>query len=177
MQLSERTAWVSSWVLTFVVSGLVTFLFRLSGLELANDFNVYLFPSFHALLNSGVALCLIGGLIAIKSGKITIHKTFMLSAFALSAVFLLSYVVYHALTDSTAYGNDGGIKYVYYFILITHILLAAFSFPFILMTFYHAWNNNFTKHRRLAKRVWPVWFYVAVTGVVVYFMIRPYYGV
>lgn len=174
--LQERTAWSISWALTIVVAALVTVLFRLTGIELSADFDVHIFPRFHAILNSLVAVCLVIGLVFIKRKNVTAHKRMMLSALILSALFLLSYVTYHSLSSSTSYGGEGVLRMVYYVVLISHIILAGLVFPFILMSFYYALNDRFDKHRRLAKVVWPVWFYVAVTGVVVYVMISPYYA-
>jgi putative membrane protein len=133
------------------------------------------FPKFHAILNSIVAVLLVLGLYFIKNKKIDQHKVVMFSAFLVSSVFLLSYVFYHTFALETKFGGDGAIKYFYLLLLISHIILAAVMMPFILMTFYYAWTENLDKHRKLAKRVWPFWFYVAVTGVVIYFMIAPYY--
>jgi len=99
----------------------------------------------------------------------------MLTAFALSSLFLVGYVVYHALAKETKFGGEGLIRPVYFFLLITHILLAAGTLPFILISLNNAWTAKFDKHRKIAKITWPLWFYVAVTGVVLYFMIAPYY--
>lgn len=134
-----------------------------------------LFPKFHALLNSLVAILLAFGLYFIKNKQKGNHQKSMLGAFLLSAVFLVSYVVYHTLADPTLYGGEGNIRYVYYFLLITHIVLAALIMPIILMTFYYAATDKWLKHRKLAKITWPLWFYVAVSGVVIYFMIAPFY--
>jgi putative membrane protein len=137
--------------------------------------NLSFFPKFHAFLNSIVAILLAFGLYFIKSKKIEKHKAVMFTAFIVSSVFLLSYVFYHTFANETKFGGDGFIKVFYLVLLITHIILAVVMMPFILMTFYYAWVENHEKHRRLAKKVWPFWFYVAVSGVVVYFMISPYY--
>ena len=99
----------------------------------------------------------------------------MLSAMILSILFLVSYILHHLFTGETSFGGTGAIKAVYYVILATHILLAGLSLPFILLTAYRSLSAEYPAHRKLAKRVWPVWFYVSVTGVVVYLMINPYY--
>lgn len=133
------------------------------------------FPKFHALLNSTVAILLVLGLYFIKNKQIEKHQKSMFGAFLLSAVFLVSYVIYHTLAEPTLYGGEGTIRFIYFFLLITHIILAALIMPIILMTFYYAATNKLEKHRRLAKITWPLWFYVALTGVVIYFMIAPFY--
>lgn len=132
-------------------------------------------PKLHAILNSITALSIAFGVIAVKRKLITIHRLCMFVALLASALFLVSYVMYHALTESTSFGGEGFIKYVYYFILITHIILAAVVFPFVLMTVHRAITNQIEKHKTLAKYTFPIWFYVALTGVVVYVMIAPYY--
>ena len=100
----------------------------------------------------------------------------MIAAFALSCLFLLSYVTYHALTESTKYGGEGWVRSVYFFILITHIILAAIIVPLVLFTMTRGLQKRYDKHRRVAKWTWPLWLYVAVTGVIVYLMLSPYYG-
>ena len=146
-------------------------------------------PGFHALLNSMAAVFLALAIRAIKNGKVILHQKMIYAAFICSLVFLLSYVTYHITTPATLFGDankDGllssaerdavsGTRPYYLFILISHIGLAALSFPFILRTFVHAFTNQFEKHRKLSKKVFPVWLYVAVTGPVVYFFLQPYY--
>jgi putative membrane protein len=133
-------------------------------------------PALNALLNSLVAICLAAGyyFIRVKKDKGT-HQIFMFSAFLLSALFLISYVIYHTVMPSTPYGSDGFMKYVYYLILITHIILAAVILPLVLYTIYYSTTGNFERHRRIARITWPLWMYVAVTGVLVYLMISPFY--
>ena len=162
-------------LITLVVSALVAFMYLNNGAKINPGFDVSILPPFHAFLNSCVSVLLLLALFAIKSGKQDRHKKLMLTATGFSAVFLLSYVLYHMSAESTSYGGEGLIKTVYYFILITHVVLAAVVFPFILFTLYQAWLGQFGKHRKLARITWPLWFYVAVTGVIVYFMISPYY--
>ena len=173
--------------ISIIIPLAVTALFYMPAVKL--NFDTSILPGFHALLNSGVAICLLGGLYMIKKGNRGAHRTFMLSAFSLSALFLISYVLYHLSSDSTLFGDvnhdgvvtdaektdAGSIRYVYYFILLSHILLAAAILPFILITMSRALSARFDKHRKIARITWPLWFYVAVTGVVVYFMIAPYY--
>jgi putative membrane protein len=145
-------------------------------LELNTGFDVHIFATINAVINSAVSVLLIAGLAAIKSRKLLLHRNIMFSAMILSVLFLLSYIAHHLLTGDTKYGGEGAIRYVYYFILITHIFLAAVILPFILYTAYRGLTAEWPAHRKLAKITWPIWLYVSVTGVVVYLMISPYYN-
>lgn len=139
------------------------------------NFDLTIFPKFNATINSIIAILLIFGLYLIKNKKEKLHKIVMGSAFSLSVLFLVSYVIYHSLAVSVPFGGEGNIRYFYFFILLTHIVLAAVVMPFILFTFYFALTDQLHKHRKLAKYTWAVWFYVSVTGVLVYLLISPYY--
>ncbi len=143
--------------------------------ELFGDINTRFLPHLNAMLNSATSLCLMGGFIAIKLKKRKLHRNFMMTAFALSSVFLVSYVVYHATTPHTVFGGEGWVKAAYYIILISHILLAVAVVPLVLFSIYFAYSQQFEKHKKLNRFTFPVWLYVAVTGVVVYMMISPYY--
>jgi putative membrane protein len=112
---------------------------------------------------------------AVKQGKFLLHKRIMFSALFLSILFLLSYICHHLFTGDTRFGGQGTIRYVYFIILITHIFLAAIILPFILYTAYRALIAEWPRHARLARITWPIWLYVSISGVVVYFMISPYY--
>jgi putative membrane protein len=122
-----------------------------------------------------VAVLLVAGLLTAKQKKYDVHKKIMISAIILSVLFLLSYIAHHLLTDETKFGGDGMIKTVYYVILLTHIPLAGIILPFILFTAYRALIGEYEQHKKLTRITWPIWFYVAVTGVIVYWMISPYY--
>ena len=111
----------------------------------------------------------------VKAKKYVLHKKVMNLAILLSLLFLLSYIAHHILADSTSFNEQGTVKYIYYIILISHILLAGLSLPFILFTAYRASISEFPAHKKMAKYVFPVWLYVAITGVVVYLMISPFY--
>ena len=177
-----------AWVVSAAVLGLVVMMQKIK-IPLPDGVELSYLPGFHALLNSAAAVFLLLALWAIKLGKVTVHRKMIYAAFACSFIFLLSYVAYHITTPATLFGDanqDGllstaereavsGTRTYYLFILISHIGLAALSFPFILLTFVQAFTNQFSKHRKLAKRVFPVWLYVAVTGPVVYFFLQPYY--
>jgi putative membrane protein len=132
-------------------------------------------PPIYASINGFTAVLLVLAVRAIKSGDRSLHETLMKICIALSAAFLVMYVIYHMFSDSTPYGGEGVIKYVYYFILISHILLSIAVIPFVLLTFSRALAGNFERHKSLAKITFPIWLYVATTGVIVYLMIRPYY--
>jgi putative membrane protein len=154
----------------------VAFLFYQSPPAFASDMDLTFFPKFHAILNSLTAACLVTGVYFIKQKNIRNHRLCMLTAFLLSTIFLLSYVTYHGLHESTPYPGTGIIRTVYLLILVSHIILAALILPLILFTFAKALNNKIAQHRKLARWTFPLWLYVAVTGVVVYLFMAPYYG-
>ncbi|GGD33610.1 DUF420 domain-containing protein [Flavobacterium orientale] len=132
-------------------------------------------PPIYATINGFTALFLILGVIAIKKGNRKIHERFMKAALMLSVLFLVMYVAYHMTSDSTPYGGEGAIRYVYFFILLSHILLSIAVIPLVLITYVKALAERFDKHKKIAKITFPIWLYVAITGVVVYLMIAPYY--
>ena len=136
---------------------------------------IYKLPLLHAIINGTCAVLLIFSLRAIKAGKVDLHKKINLSTFGLSAVFLISYVTYHFFVPETSYGGDGILKTFYYFILLTHIPLAAAVLPLILLAFWYALTGKIDKHKKIVRFTYPIWLYVAVTGVIVYMMISPYY--
>ena len=122
-----------------------------------------------------VSVLLLVGLFSAKARNWALHRRVMLVAIVLSVCFLVSYILHHLFAGDTRFGGEGLVKTVYYVILATHIVLAGGSLPFILLTAYRSLSAQYPQHRKLARRVWPVWFYVSVTGVVVYFLISPYY--
>lgn len=133
-------------------------------------------PPIYATLNGITAILLIIAFIAIKNKKRKLHETLMKICIGCSALFLIMYVSYHITSDSTSYGGEGTIRTVYFFILITHIFLSIAVVPLVLFTFSRALSGNFERHKALAKFTFPIWLYVAITGVIVYVMIRPYYS-
>jgi len=163
-----------AWVLSAIVLALVGAMQRIR-LPLPDGWDTSLLPPIHATINALAAVVLLAALVFIKRGEVARHRAAMMAAMGLSVLFLLSYVAYHLTNDPTRYGGEGPLRTVYFVLLISHIVLAAVSFPFILFTFIAAWTNRFAAHRRLARWVWPMWFYVAVTGPVCYLMLRPYY--
>ncbi|MFV8373729.1 DUF420 domain-containing protein [Flavobacterium sp. LB1P62] len=132
-------------------------------------------PPIYATTNGLTAAILVFAVIAIKKGKRKLHEQLMTSAIALSVSFLVMYVAYHMTADSTKFGGEGVIRYVYFFILITHIILSIAIIPLVMITYVRALATKFDKHKKIAKITFPIWLYVAVTGVVVFLMISPYY--
>jgi putative membrane protein len=132
-------------------------------------------PHIYAVINALTAILLIAALVAIKQGKRKVHEAIMKVNMALSAAFLVMYILYHITTDPTIFGGTGWVRYAYLFLLISHITLSIAITPLVLFTLLHALNNDFSKHRELAKYSFPVWFYIAITGVIIYLMISPYY--
>lgn len=132
-------------------------------------------PPIYATINGITAFLLITAVIAIKNGKRKLHENLMKTAIACSVAFLGMYVAYHMTADSTKFGGEGLIKYLYFFILFTHIILSIAIIPMVLITYVRALANRFDKHKKLARITFPIWLYVAITGVIVYLMISPYY--
>jgi len=132
-------------------------------------------PPIYATINGITALLLIAAVIAIKKGNKKLHEQFNTIAIACSLAFLVLYIGYHMTSDSTKFGGEGIITYVYYFILITHVILSIIIIPLVLTTYMRAKLGNFPQHRKIAKITFPLWLYVAITGVIVYLMISPYY--
>ncbi|RED21921.1 putative membrane protein [Flavobacterium cutihirudinis] len=132
-------------------------------------------PPIYATTNGVTAIVLVWAVIAVKNGKLKLHERLMTFAIALSVAFLVMYVAYHMTSDSTKFGGEGIIRYVYFFILVTHILLSIAIIPLVLITYVRALAKRFDRHKKIAKITFPLWLYVAVTGVIVYLMISPYY--
>ena len=140
------------------------------------DMGPYLvLPPIYATINGITALTLLIALWAIKNKKRDLHEKLMKISIGLSVCFLVMYVFYHMTSDPTSYGDKGALMYIYYFILISHILLSIVVIPFVLSTYVRAISNNFPAHKKLAKIAFPLWLYVAISGVIVYIMISPFY--
>ena len=159
-------------IVSIVVPVLVTVLFFTKKID-GYDFSIL--PTIYATINGITAVTLIAALVAIKNKKILVHKTLMTSCIALSVMFLLLYVLYHATSETTNYGGTGMVRNVYFFLLISHILLSIIIIPLVLVTYVRALSKKFDKHKKIARITFPIWLYVAITGVVVYMMISPYY--
>jgi putative membrane protein len=179
---------IAAWILTAAVLGLVGLMRRVK-IPLPDGMSLSFLPPFHAAVNALAAVVLVIALIAVLKGRIALHRRMIMVAMGLSVLFLLSYVAYHFTSNEVKFGDVnldgivdeaerarvGGMRSVYLVLLASHIVLAAISLPFILFTFIAGWTNRFTAHRRLARWVFPMWLYVAVTGPVCYWMLRPYY--
>ncbi len=198
----ERAAWlarpprdelakklrVTAWILTAAILVLVGLMRRIK-IPLPEGVSLSFLPPFHAAVNAVAAVVLVIAFIAVVKGRITLHRRMILTAMGLSVLFLLSYVAYHFTSHEVKFGDAnldgvvdaaeraavGSTRTFYLLLLISHIVLAGVSLPFILFTFIAGWTNQLAKHRRLARWVFPVWLYVAVTGPVCYWMLRPYY--
>lgn len=189
LKKNDRLAKLLIWIFSVIVFLAVT---ALANVKLSVDlgFDPHLFAKANAYINSTVAILLIAALIAVKSGKYILHRNLMITAIILSLLFLLSYICHHLFTGSTYYGDSdhdnilsegeklaiGSHRYLYLAILLTHIPLAGIVLPFILFTAYRSLTGEYQRHKKLARITWPIWFYVAITGVVVYWMISPYYS-
>jgi putative membrane protein len=160
---------------TAVVFVAVIFLHKVQ-LDIALGFDKHIFALLNAIINSTVSILLIVGIISVKQKKYSLHKRVMLAAVVLSIVFLLSYIVHHLLAGDTKFGGEPGMKILYLIVLFSHILLAAGVLPFILFSVYRGLTGEYEKHKKIVKYTFPIWLYVSVTGVLVYFMISPYYS-
>jgi putative membrane protein len=159
--------------LTIFLIGAVTFLFFGPKIDLGG--RITLLPLINAWINGATAVVLVFAFIAIKNKNIPLHKNLMLGAFFLSALFLILYISYHFTSEPAIYGGVGFIKKLYYFLLITHIVLAAVIVPMVLLSYARALTGKFDKHKKIARWTLPLWLYVSITGVIVYLMIVPYY--
>ena len=165
----NRLITIVSIIVPLVVAAL--FGVRLPGVE-----PLSFLPPVYASINGLTAVLLIIAVIAIKNNKRVLHQRLMTTCILLSLAFLMMYVAYHMTSDSTPYGGEGAVRYLYFFILISHILLSIAIIPLVLFTYARAYLQKFEKHRKLAKITFPIWLYVAITGVIVYLMISPYYN-
>lgn len=163
------------WALTLGINGLIIFAFFLPYKEHFKGHILSFLPLLNAIMNGATFIFLLLALFAVKQKHIRLHRNFIFAAFSCTSVFLLSYLLYHFTTPSTRFGGTGILKYVYYFILITHILLAIITVPLALVTMGRGLNREVARHRKIARWAMPIWLYVSATGVVVYLMIAPYY--
>jgi len=185
---NEKNARILIWSVSIIVFLGIA---GLSGIHLDYQlsFDPHLFAAFNAIANSVVAILLIAGLVSVKRKNYRLHKKIMLAAIVISVLFLISYVCHHLLSGESKFGDlnhdgilsseekieAGSLRYLYYFILITHIPLAGIFLPFILFTAYRALSGDYQKHKKIARITWPIWLYVAITGVAIYLLISPYY--
>ncbi len=163
-------------ILSIVIPLAVAALFGVNLRELGFDVKPLTFlPPIYATVNGLTAIVLIAAVVAIKNGNKKLHEQLNTFAITCSLAFLLMYIAYHMTSDSTKFGGEGVIAYIYYFILITHIVLSVIVIPFVLLTYMKAKLGDFKAHKKVAKKTFPLWLYVAITGVIVYLMISPYY--
>lgn len=191
-ELLDRKDNFNQWILlvSVLIPLAVAFLiFMPSKIDVFGNW-VKLLPTINAIINSCTALFLVFAVILVKKGNIQAHRFFMSAAFVLGAIFLVSYIIYHASVDSTVYGdvNGDGIlssdeelllgnsRTFYLFVLLSHILLSIVVVPFVLLAFYYSLTNKIEKHKRIVKFTFPIWLYVSVTGVLTFFLISPYYN-
>jgi len=158
---------------SIVIPVVVAILFRF---RLENVQSFSFLPPIYAAINGYTAIILLIALWAIKKRKINLHEQLMKTAIGLSLTFLLMYVAYHLTSDPTKFGGEGWVKVLYFGILISHILLSIALIPLVLISFVRGISQQFTQHRKIARITFPIWLYVTVTGVVVYYMISPYYN-
>lgn len=162
-------------ILTLAINGLVLLAFYLPAPSAIANMDLKFLPLLNALLNGMNFITLIAALVAIKNKNIVLHRRLIFTALFLTGLFLISYLMYHFSTEPTRYGGDGAMRYVYFFILVTHIILAAAIVPLALISVARGLNMNVQKHRKIARITMPLWLYVSFTGVMTYIMISPYY--
>jgi len=172
---NDKSARLLILTASFVVFAAVVILSRVQ-LKVDLGFDIHIFALINAVINSMVSILLISAYIAVRRKQYIAHRNLMYAAIISSVLFLVSYIAHHLLAGDTKFGGQGAIRYVYFFILITHIFLAAIILPFILFTAYRALTGEFVKHKKLARYTFPLWLYVSITGVVVYLLISPYYS-
>tara|TARA_B100000767_G_C19722247_1_gene517815 strand:- start:352 stop:879 length:528 start_codon:yes stop_codon:yes gene_type:complete len=174
MSASKSSLKYKNWIIlvSITIPVVVAFLFRI---RLENVQSLSFLPPIYAAVNGYTAIILLVALWAIKNRKINLHEQMMKTAIGLSLAFLIMYVAYHLTSDPTPFGGEGPIKTVYYIILISHIVLSVAIIPLVLISFVRGISQQFTQHRKIARITFPIWLYVTVTGVIVYYMISPYY--
>lgn len=188
LRKNDRNVNLLIWSVSIIVFAAITVLAKVK-LNVDLGFDPHLFAKANAVINACVAILLSAAIISVKQKKYILHRKFIITAIILSLLFLVSYICHHLFTGETKYGDldhngllsadekslAGTARYIYYFILITHIPLAGLTLPFILFSAYRGLTGDYARHKKLARKIWPVWLYVAVTGVVVYLMISGYY--
>ena len=168
---SDRTFFLVNALLSSVAVAFIAFIL-LRDTSAAGGADLSFLPAVNAVCNALSALCLIAGYVAIRRRAITVHRTLMISAFAFSAIFLVGYLTYHFVHGDTRFTGTGLLRVVYFFVLITHITLSITVVPLALTSFYFAFTRAFGRHRRLNRVFLPIWLYVSVTGVVIFFLLR-----
>lgn len=162
-------------IITVALISAIVILLRLPGIKEFDAFDITILPMMNAIFNIFSFLFLIGALTAILKGNVKVHRRFIYAALVTTSLFLITYVVFHFIAASTSFGGEGFIALLYYFILITHIILAMTIIPLALTSVTSAWNREFERHKKISRWTMPIWLYVSFTGVIVYLLIRPYY--
>ncbi|MFD1019176.1 DUF420 domain-containing protein [Thalassobacillus hwangdonensis] len=176
MRINKDTNYVPLVIgLSVAINAIVIALLFLPKIEVVESGSITILPLLNAMLNSFTFVFLLAALYMIFKKNIKWHRNFIFAAFTSTALFLVSYLTYHSMASSTSYGGEGVIAYIYYFILITHIVLAAAIVPLALLTLFRGLAMKVDKHRKIARWTMPLWLYVSLTGVIVYIMISPYY--
>ncbi|MDP5275603.1 DUF420 domain-containing protein [Chengkuizengella axinellae] len=160
---------------SIILVAVIALLYFLPSYEAEVGFDITILPMLNAIFNSFTFIFLLLALIAIKRKNIKVHRNFILMAFTTTFLFLISYVTYHSLSESTKYGGDDFLRYIYFFVLLSHILLSIVIVPLALMSITRGFNMQIERHRKIARWTMPIWLYVSFTGVLVYLMISPYY--
>lgn len=190
LKKNDKKAKILITIVSVVIFLVVASLSKIPPPDFPFDFDKHVFAFINSVINSAVAVLLVVGLVAVKQKKFVFHKNVMMVAIVLSVLFLVFYIAHHLFAGDSKFGDInhdnilseaekatvGGLRYFYYFILITHIILAAVILPFILFTAYRALTGEYGRHKKIARYTWPLWFYIAITGVIVYWMIAPYYS-
>lgn len=175
LQRNDKLAYQIIGTLSVVVFLAVVALGKFKLTDVKLGFDPHIFAAINAFINSIVSVLLLAGLYFVKQNDLEMHRNVMLTAIACSALFLVSYIMHHLFTNDTPFGGQGTIRYIYYPLLISHIILAAVILPFILLTAYRALTADFGAHKKIARISYPIWLYVAISGVLVYLFISPYY--
>lgn len=190
LKKNDKLAKTLIGIVSVVIFLVVASLSKIPPPDFPFNFDKHIFALINSIINSAVAVMLVLGLVAVKQKKFVLHKNVMMVAIVLSVLFLVFYIAHHLFAGDSKFGDInhdnvlseaeiaavGAVRYFYYFILITHIILAAVILPFILFTAYRALTGEYSRHKKIARYTWPLWFYIAITGVVVYWMISPYYS-
>lgn len=173
--MNEKSYSVPIILISFAIPIVVAILYIMPKPDKTLGFDISILPAFHAILNSITTFTLMSGYYFIISKNKLYHKICMITSLVLSGLFLISYVIYHSLSEPTHFGGEGTVKMIYYFLLITHIIFAALIVPLVLITVSKTLTRRFDQHKKIARWALPIWLYVTITGVIVYFMIAPYY--
>jgi putative membrane protein len=164
------------WALTLAINGLIILAFFLPNKESFKNYSFSYLPLLNAVMNGSTFIFLLLALYAIRQKNIIRHRNFIFAAFLCTSVFLLSYLLYHFTTPSTKFGGQGAMRYIYYFILVTHIILAIVTVPLALISIGRGLNMEVALHKKITRWAMPIWLYVSLIGVIVYLLISPYYS-